>query len=207
MKYISRKDLCETFAVTKFDVSFSFFKFNTEREFNKFVQSKLHFQRYLNTYFGEISGLSFIELYFFLQFEMLPPNDKYSVSSRCSRIAEHFSRYRYKCFVYIIHKNGLNVKLLTAHLRIVLCTKSIPSVRGFTSEIYHFFSIGKGLVRHIGIRQFRPTKIYVFCHSTFPDLSLFRFRNAYIPPRYAFFFKNQTYVELRAIFYGVKCQY
>lgn len=74
-----------------------------------------------------------------------------------------------------------------AHLWIVLYTKSISYVRGFTSEIYHFFSIGKGLVRHIGIRQFHPTKIYVFCHSTFPDLSLFRFRNVY-PTDMPFFF-------------------
>lgn len=53
---------------------------------------------------------------------------------------------------YIVYAISLNVKLLMAHLWIGLYTKSISSVRGFTSEIYHFFSIGKGLVRHIGIR-------------------------------------------------------
>ena len=38
---------------------------------------------------------------------------------------------------------GLNVKLLMAHLWIVLYTKSISYVRGFTSEIYHFFQYRK----------------------------------------------------------------
>lgn len=81
-----------------------------------------------------------------------------------------------------------------AHLWIVLYTKSISYVRGFTSEIYHFFSIGKGLVQAYRDSLVSPNEdicvlsFHISRFITFSFSKRISHRYAVLFPRISFFF-------------------